>query len=131
MSLTPPRTPTVLVKTKTVYSSWLAIFNNFPKVYRSTLGKKIDSYFLELLESIFISLYLPPEQKITRLSVAISKMDSVKFFLQLAWENKAVSHERYSCLSEKLNEIGRMLGGWKKGLEKNFRLKKQTEETDK
>jgi hypothetical protein len=38
--------------------------------------------------------------------------------LQIAWENKCISSEKYSVLSEKLEEIGRMLGGWKKGLEK-------------
>jgi hypothetical protein len=73
---------------------------------------------LALLENIFISIYLPPEQKIQRLTVAISKLDGVKFFLQIAWENKCIPNEQYSNLSELLNEIGRMLGGWKKGLEK-------------
>ncbi len=82
------------------------------------MGGKIEYYFLELLESIFISLYLPPEQKITKLNIAIAKLDGIKFFLQLAWENKCVSHERYSTLGAQLQEIGRMLGGWKKGLEK-------------
>lgn len=105
------------MKTKVAYSKWLVIFNDFPKVYRNTLGKKIDNYFLELLESIFISLYLPPAQKLVKLSIAIAKLDGLKFFLQLAWENKSVSHEKYAVLSEQLDEIGKMLGGWRKGLE--------------
>ena len=50
--------------------------------------------------------------------IAISKLDGVKFFLQIAWENKCIPNDKYSLLSEKLDEIGRMLGGWKKGLEK-------------
>ena len=81
------------------------------------MGGKIEDYFLSLLENIFISIYLPPEQKISRLIIAISKLDGVKFFLQIAWENKCISNAKYSILSEQLNEIGRMLGGWKKGLE--------------
>lgn len=70
------------------------------------------------MENIFVSIYLPPEQKILRLTIAISKLDGVKFFLQIAWENKCIPNEQYSNLSESLNEVGRMLGGWKKGLEK-------------
>ena len=81
------------------------------------MGGKIEDYFLALLENIFISIYLPPETKISRLSIAISKLDGVKFFLQIAWENKCVPMEKYLELSEQLNEIGRMLGGWRKGLE--------------
>jgi hypothetical protein len=82
------------------------------------LGGKIEDYFLGLLENIFISIYLPPETKISRLTIAISKLDGVKFFLQIAWENKCLSNDKYSEISEKLEEIGKMLGGWKKGLEK-------------
>jgi len=87
-------------------------------VRRYSLGGKIEHYFLELLESIFTALYLPPAQKIDRLVIAIAKLDGVKFFLQLAWENKCVPQDKYIELSERLNEVGRMLGGWKKGLEK-------------
>ena len=114
----PPAAPSALLKTKTAYSSWLLVFNDFPKLYRYTLGGKIEDYFLALLENIFVSIYLPPETKISRLTMAISKLDGVKFFLQIAWENKCIATEKYLKLSEQLNEIGRMLGGWKKGLEK-------------
>lgn len=90
---------------------------DFPKIYRYTLGGKIENYFLELLEMILILLYLPPDQKYSRLTMAIAKLDNLKFFLQLAWENKCLTDAKYASLSELLNEIGRMLGGWKKGLE--------------
>ena len=114
----PPSAPSALLKTKTAYSLWFLIFNDFPKNYRYTLGDKIEKYFLSLLENIFISIYLPPETKVLKLTMAISKLDGIKFFLQIAWENKCIATEKYLKLSEQLNEIGRMLGGWKKGLEK-------------
>ena len=82
------------------------------------MGGKIEDYFLGLLENIFICIYLPPETKIPRLIIAISKLDGIKFFLQISWENKCVPNEKYAQLSENLDESGRMLGGWKKGLEK-------------
>tara|TARA_B100001964_G_C14210844_1_gene590449 strand:+ start:1193 stop:1564 length:372 start_codon:yes stop_codon:yes gene_type:complete len=118
MHAAPPQTPSVLIKAKTAYALWFAVLNDFPKVRRYTLGGKIEHYFLELLESIFIALYLPKNKKIERLTTAITKLDGVKFFLQLAWENKCISQDKYIGLSEQLNEVGRMLGGWKKGLEK-------------
>jgi hypothetical protein len=114
----PPAAPSALLKTKTAYSFWFKIYSDFPKAHRYTLGGKIEDYFLGLLENIFISIYLPSETKIPRLIIAISKLDGVKFFLQIAWENKCIPNEKYLTLSEKLDEIGRMLGGWKKGLEK-------------
>lgn len=117
----PPRQltniPSVLTKAKVTYSLWFKTLADFPKIYRYALGGKIENYFLDLLELIITSLYLPPDQKYRQLTVAITKLDAVKFFLELAWENKCLVDVKYTALSEALNEIGRMLGGWKKGLE--------------
>jgi len=117
ISSTPPRTPTVLIKAKESYSIWFKYLSDFPKTYRHNLGSKIDGYFLELLENIFVSLYLSGNSKINRITISISKLDGVKFFLQLAWENKCIPNDKYATLSNQLNEVGKMLGGWRKGLE--------------
>ena len=44
-------------------------------------------------------------------------LDRLRFFLQIAWEHKRMSTEKYSMLSENLGEVGRQLGGWRKGLQ--------------
>lgn len=51
---------------------------------------------------------------------AITKIDTLKFFYQLAWESKLIPTDKYTELSEKLEEIGRMLGGWRRGLNKTL-----------
>jgi hypothetical protein len=40
--------------------------------------------------------------------------------LNLLWETKNLDSKKYIALSEPLFEIGRMLGGWQKSLEKSF-----------
>lgn len=52
------------------------------------------------------------------LGKALTRLDTIKFFIQLAWENKLIPNEHYITLSEKFEEIGKMLGGWEKGLKK-------------
>ena len=46
----------------------------------------------------------------------LTRLDILKFFSQLAWENKLIPNDKYIELFERLLEIGRMLGGWRKGL---------------
>jgi len=113
-------TPSVLIKAKMAYTLWLTMIATFPKIYRYTLGGRVEGYFLDLLELVFISIYLTPEQKVSKLSEAIAKLEGVKFFLQLSLENKCISKIKYLELSQQLCEIGRMLYGWKKGLEKKL-----------
>jgi hypothetical protein len=52
------------------------------------------------------------------LNKAITKLDILRFFMQLAWENKLIPTDKYSELLCQLEEVGRQLGGWKKGLQK-------------
>lgn len=47
---------------------------------------------------------------------AISRVDLLKLLLQLAWDTRALDDNKYATLTEKLAEIGRMLGGWKRQL---------------
>lgn len=74
-------------------------------------------FFCLLWKIFFTAAYLPGERKQIQLSVAIARLDNLKFFLQLAWENKCLANSNYAELSSQLEETGRMLGGWKKGLE--------------
>jgi len=92
------------------------LHRNFPKTERFSLGQKISQTFLEVLELTFTASYLSFEQKIVLLTKASSRLDILKFFVQLAWEGKLISTEKYIELSKKLEEIGRMIGGWRKGL---------------
>jgi hypothetical protein len=81
------------------------------------LGSKIEQSFLDVLEFTFASVYLVNESKILMLSKTIAKLDNLKFFMQLAWESKLMTTEQYSKIAGELEEIGRQLGSWRKGLQ--------------
>ena len=122
----PPTVPQVILKEKEAYQLWLLLHRNFPRTERFGIGQKIEQSFLDVLELSFASSYLPPNQKVILLSKNISRLDILKFFLQLAWESKIIPTDKYADISEKLNEIGRMLGGWKKGIENKLQNKTPT-----
>ena len=42
----------------------------------------------------------------------------LKFFLQIAWEIKALDNKKYILLSDNLNKLGKMLWGWLKTVQK-------------
>jgi hypothetical protein len=114
----PPReAPIVLLKEKEAYQYWLTLHRDLPKVERLGLGQRVEQAFLDVLELTFTSSYLPPESKIIVLGRTISRLDVLKFFLQLAWESKVIPTNKHAELTQKLGDIGRQLGGWKKGLQ--------------
>lgn len=89
---------------------------HFPRLSRYTLGVKIDSLFTDAVELVLFAGYASREQKLNAVRKASTKLDSLKFFLQLAWELKALDHKKYAALAAPLAEVGRMLGGWRKQL---------------
>jgi len=72
--------------------------------------------FTETIETTLSASRLNREQKLAFVQKASAKLDLLKFFLRLAWEIKALDNKKYLTLSERLDEIGRMLGGWLKQL---------------
>jgi len=72
--------------------------------------------FIELAELIFTAGFSAKEDKAVIIKKASLKLDLLKFFIQIAWELKAIDNKKFAELSSPLIEIGRMLGGWQRQL---------------
>lgn len=99
-----------------VYKTWYGYRDNFPKKSRYTLGDKIDTRFLNVLEFLSIATYQGVAEKIPTLERSLAGVDTLKFLLRIAWEIRAIDEKKYAVLSEGLQEAGRQIGGWIKGL---------------
>jgi hypothetical protein len=67
---------------------------------------------IEAVEAIATASFLPEGKKLPFIQYAIRKNDTVAILLLILWENKSIDTSKYATLSEKLDAIGRMLGGW-------------------
>lgn len=108
---------TILMKATSAYKFWHGLLEDIPRLTRYTLGSKIDGLFAETVELILIASYTQRREKLAVIQKATQKLDSLKFFLQIAWELKALDNKKYMELSTPLTEVGRMLGGWRKQAE--------------
>ena len=112
MILPPPPLLPLLAKAKTTYLVWITFYQTLPKIHKHSLGQKIDSIFVEIIEAISIASFLYREEKIPWVRLAIRKTDTVKILLMILWETKSLDDKKYITLSMGINEIGKMLGGW-------------------
>jgi len=108
----PPQLIPLLHKAKNLYLLWYSYYQILPKNHRFTLGQRIDNLLVELIEVIAIASFLTQEEKLSYVKLAIRKTDTVKIFFLILWETKSLDNKKYISLSEKIAEIGRMLGGW-------------------
>lgn len=82
------------------------------------MGDKIDTRFLNVLELLSVAAYQGAAEKLPTLERAITGIDVLKFLLRVAWELKILDDKKYTNLSEGIQQVGREIGGWRKGLQK-------------
>ena|SRR3989344_1637140 len=107
----------ILNRIKEGYLIWLNIVQHIPKGARYTIGERIENKFLDLLEFSYVTYFSAKEKKIEKISECVLVLDTLKFLISIAWEGKLISHAQYETVAMKLNEVGKMFGGWIKSLE--------------
>ena len=108
----------IFAKLYDFYKNLSQCVENFPKTKRYGLGQKLDQIAIKLIELIIRASYLQREQKPPILEKSIVSVDVLKILIRLAKDNKALDNKKYLQLESNLQEIGRMLGGWKRSITK-------------
>jgi len=102
----------LLAKAKNCYLLWVGFYSSLPKIHKHTIGERIDGLFVEIIEAISVASYLSREEKLPYVRLAIRKVDTLRILLLVLWETKSIDDKKYIALSVKIDEMGKMLGGW-------------------
>lgn len=102
----------MLVQVKSVYILWNAFGAKLPKTAKYSLGLKIDNLLIDTIEAISIAAFMQRTEKLPYVKRAIARVDTLKVFFQLVWEMNLIESKQYAELSQKLADVGKMLGGW-------------------
>lgn len=68
---------------------------------------------VEIIKSASVASYSNKNAKLPYIEVAINNTETIKLLLRVAWEIDALEDKKYLTLSAPIDEIGRMLGGWR------------------
>jgi len=95
------------------YLVWLIpVVESFPRSYRFFLGDRIQRLAIELYELVIEAAYTKDRiEKLDRANLAVEKL---RLFFRLCRDLKIIGNDKYRQASEMNDEIGRMIGGWKK-----------------
>ena len=108
----------LLQKAKGVYLLWYEYYQIIPKTHRHSLGQRIDTLFIEAIEALATASFLSRIQKLPYVHLAIRKVDTLKILLMVLWETGSLDNKKYIALSTRIDEIGKMAGGWSGQLQK-------------
>lgn len=84
--------------------------NKFPKSQRFVLGQQIENTVLNILKGIIQAN--AERAKLPYLKQVSVELDKLRIIIRLAKDMKFFSIRQYEFSAGKINEIGKMLGGW-------------------
>ena len=106
----------ILQRIKEGYLIWMNISPHIAKGARYTIGARIENKFLDLLEISYVAYFSEKEKKTEKILECILLLDTLKFIVSVAWDAKIISNRQFEETALKLEEIGKMFGGWKNSL---------------
>ena len=84
--------------------------DKFPRSRRFTLGERIESGLLEVLEKVLEASYTKTKQ--APLKAANLRLEVVRHLWRLAYELGVIPMRRYAHGAKLMDELGRQIGGW-------------------
>ena len=115
---TAERTP-IFQEVYRLHLSWYIRSQKIPKKDRFTIGQKIESMLLEILVLIVTAYHAKDlDYKRQSLMKANTLLECIKITIRLAKDVKALEQKWYIDYESRIQEIGKMLGGWISSLNK-------------
>jgi len=87
---------------------------NFPKSHRFVVTKRLQDAALDFQEALFWANSHSGRQRLAHLRAADAHLDKLRLYLRLVHHWGWLSSGQYEYVSKKVNEVGRLLGGWLK-----------------
>jgi four helix bundle protein len=82
----------------------------FPKAQRFVLGQQIENTALDILRGIIQAN--AEREKLPHLKRISVDLDTLRILLRLSKDLELISVRQYGFSAEKVNEVGKLLGGW-------------------
>lgn len=99
------------------YREFYSCLKNFPKADRYALGQKCELTLAELLENLLRAGAVSKPDKALYLETASVKLNLLRVYVRLAKDIRALDSAKYASFQQMIDEIGRMLGGWRRSLQ--------------
>ena len=95
------------------FTKWLLNkTEKFPKNVRFSFSNRMDNLALDIIEGIIEARY--QKSKKDALRHIDLNMEKLRVLIRMCHDLKYLDHKGYEFASEKINEAGKMVGGWRK-----------------
>jgi hypothetical protein len=115
-----PQSP-IFVKTYDFLLWLIPLTLKFPKSQRFLLAERLSRMALDFYDLI-LDAAMEPQHQAQRLAAADKLLTKVRLYLRLSYDLHCISQGQFEHAARRLDEIGRLVGGWQKKLKEEKTL---------
>jgi len=104
----------ILTRTFDLLNWLLPHVERFPRLYRASVGQRLTDAALDFQEALFDAQSHSGATRARHLREADAALNKLRLYLRLAHRWHWLSAGQYQYVSERVAELGRLLGGWMK-----------------
>jgi len=106
----------VLTKIQDLLMYLVPQLNKFPRSQKFVLGDRIQRKVMDVQECCLRAYY--GRSKRSELMEANLQLEVIRHLVRLSYSLRLISSKAYGVISSKIDEIGRMIGGWIKSVDR-------------
>jgi len=106
----------ILTATYELLKFMISIIKNFPRDQKFLIADRMQNMSSDILEIFIEAYYSQAKDKKAKLMQANILLEKLRYYVRLCYELGYYNSIKYGTIMEKLQEIGRMNGGWIKSL---------------
>lgn len=107
-----PQSP-LFVKTYDFILWLLPLTLSFPKAQRFLLAERLSGMALDFYDSI-LEAVMSSDQQVVALDRADRLLTRIRLYIRLSCDLHCINLGQYEYASQRIDEIGRLIGGWKR-----------------
>jgi hypothetical protein len=107
---------TVLLKVYDLLLYIIPQLEKFPRSQKFLLADRIQTKILDVLETSIAAYYGQRTEKLPLLKEMNISLEQLRYLVRLSHDLKLFNKDRYALVSQRVDEIGKMVGGWSKSL---------------
>ncbi|MFK7925521.1 MAG: diversity-generating retroelement protein Avd [Bacteroidia bacterium] len=88
----------------------------YPRTQKFLLADRIQTYLMEIMETLVEAYYSPRQDKSDLLRKANLQLEKLRYLVRLSRDLECINIHRFGVISGKVDTIGRSIGGWLKSL---------------
>jgi four helix bundle protein len=107
---------TIISKTYDMLLYVIPVLEKYPRNQKFILADRIENALLNILDKFLEAYFYDKADKGKLLEYINVELEKLRYLIRLSYDLRCINIDKYEKITFRINEVGKMSGGWRKSL---------------